>query len=199
MTTSDVTIAALTAGSVEDYLAFFDRDAFPDNPEWAACYCYFHLFPGSGDEWERTTASENRPAMTACIARGDQQGLLAYREGHVIGWCQANRTSELPGFYRRWDGLDAPAAAEETGVVTCFVVAPSERGQGLARRLLDAACERFREQGLRRIEAYPRKDADNAARSYHGSLQMYLDAGFEPVRETERLIVGQRALARGSR
>ncbi len=86
MTTPEVTIAPLDSSTAEDYLAFFDRDAFPDNPEWSACYCYLHLFSGTGAEWERTTASENRPAVAACIARGAQQGLLAYRKGRVIGW-----------------------------------------------------------------------------------------------------------------
>ncbi len=35
--TAAVEVVALTPARRDDYLAFFDRVAFADNPEWAKC------------------------------------------------------------------------------------------------------------------------------------------------------------------
>lgn len=72
------------------------------------------------------------------------------------------------------------------GSIACFVIAAPYRGHGLARRLLDAACERLAARGLEWVEAYPSKAGKSPQGNYRGPLQMYLDAGFEPWRESER-------------
>lgn len=39
---------------LEDWLAFFDGDAFADHPEWGSCYCRCFVFGGGGFEaWDR--------------------------------------------------------------------------------------------------------------------------------------------------
>jgi ribosomal protein S18 acetylase RimI-like enzyme len=86
---------------------------------------------------------------------------------------------------------DDPA---NTGAIVCFVIAPAYRGQGVARKLLDGACDLLRKAGMSRVEAYPPNGARSAAGSYHGRLSMYLDAGFEQVRESERYIVVRKEL-----
>ena len=74
------------------------------------------------------------------------------------------------------------------------MIAPQYRGQGLARRLLDGACEMLRARGLRWVDAYPPRAAMPAARSYHGRLEMYLAAGFTQVREVGPYAVVRKAL-----
>ena len=78
--------------------------------------------------------------------------------------------------------------------IVCYVIAPRYRGQGIARRLLDGAVDAMRERGFRWLDAYPPKAAPTAAASYHGRLSMYLDAGFEQVREAGRYVVVRKAL-----
>ena len=80
----------------------------------------------------------------------------------------------------------------------CFIVAKAYRGTGVARRLLEAACAGFRNQGIDVVEAYPRKDTGDEAANYHGPLAMYLAAGFEPVKEKEGVVTVRKKLPWGT-
>ncbi len=51
-------IRELTPALAGDYLAFFDGDAFADNPDWASCYCRFFLWDGSTQGWADTTTED---------------------------------------------------------------------------------------------------------------------------------------------
>jgi ribosomal protein S18 acetylase RimI-like enzyme len=74
--------------------------------------------------------------------------------------------------------------ADSIGVIFCFVVAPECRRQGVARALLDAACEGFRSAGFKAVQARPARHAEGAAANHLGPLSMYLAAGFSIVAET---------------
>jgi len=63
------------------------------------------------------------------------------------------------------------------------VVAKEHRRRGIARQLLEAACEGFVAQGLVLAEAYVLKGVEGDAMNYPGPLSMYLAAGFERYRE----------------
>jgi GNAT superfamily N-acetyltransferase len=89
------------------------------------------------------------------------------------------------------------AAADHDGVgsVACFVIASPYRGHGVASRLLEVALDRLRAKGLRAVEAYPGRGVGSSAQSnYRGPLEMFLRAGFEPYRETERYVVVRKPL-----
>jgi hypothetical protein len=53
----------------------------------------------------------------------------------------------------------------------------------------------LRDRGFARVEGYPPKNAPGDAQSYHGRLNMYLDAGFEQVADTGRFVTVRKALA----
>ncbi len=188
----ELAIRELSPELLDDYLGFFDRDAFADNPEWSSCYCYWYLFPGTDEEWEARRGSENRAAMSDLIRGGQAHGFLAYVDGRPAGWCHAApRTSILN--VERFTG--APAGdSDRVGSIVCFSIAGPYRRQGIARRLLEAACESFRRRGLQYAEAYPRKNARSAAQHFPGPLEMYLKAGFTPVHELDRLVVVRKSL-----
>ena len=187
----DVEIRRLTPDLRDDYLAYFDREAFADNPAWAACYCLSYCLNELG-EFDDRPASQNRAERAAMIERGKASGVLAYAGGRVVGWCHAAPRTALklldqtPEF--------AAEAPEATGAIACYVIAPQYRGQGVARKLLDGACEMLRERGMRWVDAYPPKNAAGDARSYHGRMSMYVDAGFEQVREAGFYVVMRKAL-----
>src|SRR5207248_11770955 len=87
-------------------------------------------------------------------------------------------------------------AAEQQGVgwLACFVIAAPYRHHGVATALLDAALERLRARGVRVAEAYPARKQDSPQGNYRGPLQMFLRAGFEPYRETDRHLIVRKTL-----
>jgi ribosomal protein S18 acetylase RimI-like enzyme len=176
-----IVIEPLTPTRMNDYLRFFDHRAFTDNAKWAGCYCYFPLHDPKQTDWHQRSGPENRTAICACIANGQAQGYLAYRDGEVIGWCNAGPHALYPMVQD-----DKVTDAESLGLIFCFVVAPECRGQGIAARLLEAACDGLKAQGLKVVQGRPLKDSNDPAANHLGPLSMYLNAGFRVVREDSR-------------
>ena len=186
-------IRALGPERLDDFLRFFDRDAFMDNPIWASCYCFYHHFGGTDAEWDQRSGARNREEKSALIRSGQAQGLLAYVDGRPVGWCHAAPRLSLPALDRSLEfRVDD---AERVGSIVCFVIAAPYRRQGVARRLLDAACKRLRRQGFEYAEAYPLKHPMSDARACQGPFAMYLAAGFSPYRESERRAVVRKPLS----
>jgi GNAT superfamily N-acetyltransferase len=81
--------------------------------------------------------------------------------------------------------------------VLCFVIHPQWRRRGIARRLLEAACETFRRRGIAMIEAYPFKsgDSEDPGDHYHGSLPMFVASGFEITGESATMTIVRKSLA----
>ena len=108
------------------------------------------------------------------------QGYLAYSEGTPVGWCSAAPRNLLHALD------DEPVTgANDVGTILCFLVEPSLRGRGVARQLLQAACDGLRKQGLLIAEANPRTAPTSAAENHFGPLKMYLTAGFTVYREDD--------------
>ena len=179
MSRDSVEVVPLSPERLADFMAFFEGEAFSDNPKWSSCYCQCFYEDHSKVRWPDRTAAENRECATRRIVGGEMQGLLAYQAGRVVGWCNAAPRAMLHALD------DEPvAAADEIGTILCFVVAPRLRGRGIATALLDAACRQLSAQGLRSVEANPRPDATSDAANHYGPLGMYLAAGFV-VRRTD--------------
>lgn len=177
---SDIVVRELTPQLRDDFLAFFDHDAFQDNPRWASCYCFFPHAPHDREQWNARSAEQNRAATAEAIGSGGMRGWIAYLDGKPVGWCNANDRV-------RYTMLDDPGTGEpgHVGAIACFVVAKPHRGSGVARALLDAACEGFRRRGVKFVEAYPRPDAATEAENHTGPLAMYLAASFEARGEVD--------------
>jgi GNAT superfamily N-acetyltransferase len=173
MTATTVEIHPLSQARLADFMAFFDSEAFSDNPEWSSCYCQCFYEDHSKVHWPSRTGVENRACAIQRIAQGQMQGLLAYQDGMVVGWCNAAARVLL----RALD-TEPIANPEQVGTIVCFLVAPSVRGRGVATALLNAACQHLREQGFISVEANPRPGATGTAQNHFGPLAMYLGAGF---------------------
>ncbi|MFA7282494.1 MAG: GNAT family N-acetyltransferase [Sterolibacterium sp.] len=179
MTTTAIEIHPLSPDRSADFMSFFEGEAFSDNPKWSSCYCQCFYEDHSKVHWHSRTAAENRDFASRRIANNQMRGLLAYREGHVVGWCNAAPRLLL-------HALDAEPIAmpERIGTILCFLVAPNARGRGVATALLNAACEYLKDQGLQSVEANPRPSAKGNAENHFGPLSMFLAAGFT-VRRTD--------------
>jgi ribosomal protein S18 acetylase RimI-like enzyme len=187
-----IDVKDVTPERVADYQAFFDSVAFRDYPQWQSCYCMETHRTQTDEEWAARTAADNRRDMSQGIEEGKVTGLLAYVDGKPVGWCNYGETTHLNGVMHRF-GLNV-AEQQGVGSVACFVIAASYRKHGVASALLDAALVRLRARGARFAEAYPARTSDSAQGNYRGPLQMFLRAGFEPYRETERYLIVRKAL-----
>jgi GNAT superfamily N-acetyltransferase len=166
-------IRPLSPAVLPDLLTFFEGPAFADNPGWRRCYCQFTYVDHDRVDWATCTAEQNRAAACARTMAGTMQGYLAYRDGDVVGWCNAAPRTLLGAFA----GEPDPDAAQ-LGQITCFVVARPHRRTGVARALLDVACEGLRAQGMRIAEASPKAEASSDAEQHYGPLRLFTAAGF---------------------
>lgn len=185
-----LTIRRLTSELKDEFFQYFDGPAFADNPKWKSCYCQFLYVDHAKVNWSTRTAQENRAAACDRILCSRMQGLLAYRNGEVVGWCNAAPRVLLDSF------ADEPVpGAEQVGQVACFVVDPKHRRTGVARSLLEGACSMFRDQGLRVALANPSRKASSDAENHYGPLSLYLSCGFAVVHERDDgLVVVRRSL-----
>lgn len=178
---SGIVIKKLTPSLLDDYLNFFDNNAFADNPHWSACYCRCHHFDHKKCDFDSTTAEENRKEIIHLINNDLIRGYLAYENNKPIGWLNANDRKNFTAVpYSKID------SAEKIGAVMCFVIAKDYRRQGVARMLLDAAIENFVLKGLDFAEGYPVIDVEGDDKNYHGPLSLYESAGFKEVDSEKR-------------
>ena len=173
----DTQLRRLEPSLLPDWLAFFDGEAFSDNKDWATCYCRCFVFGGGGAEaWDAACAAPgaNRAAMEAKVAAGGIDGLLAYRDGEVVGWTQYGPSTR----FHTPKGKLVPA---EDGLATivCFVVAPRHRRSGVARTLLRGACDDLARRGFRAVDARAAvRPEPGDMHVFSGPLAMYLAEGF---------------------
>jgi len=184
----DLRIERLTPAHAADYLAFFDHErgpAFADNPEWATCYChYYEVSPAL--PWKSFDGPMNRHAMGARIEVGEMEGYLAYAGGEVAGWMNAQPYHKLRYACERMriPAPPLPVPAHAAAAVVCFVVAPAHRRRGVSRALLAAGLADFAARGIALVDAFPwnvEPGDDKPADYYHGSLSMFLAAGFTAI------------------
>ena len=180
MNAPTILVRALTPELLPDFFAFFDGPAFSDNPRWSFCYCQCFYEDHSVVKWSERTAEQNRACAFERGRTGAMQGYLAYADGSPVGWCNAAPRHLLRAF-----AAEPTPDAESVGAIACFLVEPGHRGQGIARRLLEAACDGLRRQGLRIAEANPRTAASSPAENHFGPLGLYLSAGFRIHREDD--------------
>jgi GNAT superfamily N-acetyltransferase len=194
-----VEIRELTPGLLDDYLRFFDKDAFTDYPYWAGCYCEYYDTPD--ETWDPTAEAgpAHRAARAERIRSGKARGLLAFADGKVVGWCNAQSRSSFLNMRRYSAAIDSPT--EPVGSIMCFLVAPGHRGKGVGTALLNAACDKFRQDNLRVAEGYPTTNPVKRAwetpwaeENYKGPLSMYLKAGFRVHRQLERFAIVRKQL-----
>ncbi len=189
---SGIEVRPLTPARAGDFFAFFDRDAFTDNPRWSGCFCTHYEMPGdytipdAGTPEFATFHAENRALKAERIGAGQARGYLAYRAGKVVGWLNAQAKESYPN--PRDFGSAFADAPDGTGILMCFVVSPDGRGQGVGTALLRAACDGFAAKGLRYAQGFARRpDAPLpgwmtfTTGNYHGTLSMYLENGFREV------------------
>lgn len=181
-----IAVQEVTTELIDDWLGFFDHDAFVGTPEWAACYCLEpHVrIPDAPPNGEATSWTANRTAMVSLLEEGGSFGYLAYEGDRPIGWVNASKRSS----YALYGNVDpsGPAADSVIGI-SCFIVAPPYRRHSVAATLLDRVIADADRRGAAWIEAYPFNDtAEGDSGNFRGPTAMFLDRGFDVVEVRER-------------
>ena len=134
-------------------------------------------------DFRQGSGEANRQAAQDLARSGEPVGLLAMDGDDAVGWVAVAPRA----VYRRLDrSLVAapPDRAEDlSGVwsVTCFYIHRTARRRGVGAELLDAAVRYATRRGATTVEAYPvdtKGEKTSSADLYHGTLSMFLDAGF---------------------
>jgi ribosomal protein S18 acetylase RimI-like enzyme len=171
----ELTIVPLTAARVADLATLFDQGG---DPRW--CWCTYHRVRGRS--WSNSTLADNRALLGELADRAPAPGLVAYNDGHVVGWVSLGPRED----YQRlaYSKVLAPIDDRPVWSIVCFVVGRQSRGQGIAGALLDAAIDHARASGATTLEAYP-TDTDGgrvpSANLFKGTLSMFVRAGFTVV------------------
>jgi GNAT superfamily N-acetyltransferase len=164
-----------------------------NDASWCCCVAWWvPTWEGFGDR----TAEQNRQLRELLFDRGEFDGYVLYGDGQPIAWCQAGQRDRLLKLCAQY-GL---APAPQTWAITCFVVPPANRGQGIADRLLAGVLADLASRGVTRVEAFPRAGAGLPADEvWTGPERLFRKHGFETVKDDPAGPVLVRDLAGGSR
>jgi GNAT superfamily N-acetyltransferase len=163
-------IKRMRPGLIDEWLDFFDNRAFEDHRDWKGCYCTAFYYPRFA-EYE-SASTRRRDYARWLVASGHMKGYLAFENGKAIGWCNANTKDAYPRT-RRED-----TDSSHIRVIACFIVEERHRGRGVAQKLLDRVILDSKKEGIRIIEAYPKKRARSQFGNFPGPHEMYLRNGF---------------------
>ena len=176
----EIEIRKLTADLLDDWLCFFDTTTCSGDNEWAGCYCMApHWSPVLENEkaWEYSPAGavHHRGCAVEHIRKGILQGYLAYLDGRVVGWCNANDKQAYDSIFFKlpWEESEKDKRIK---AIACFFVAPDLRDKGIAARLLEKVCSDAALDGYEYVEAYPFIHDENKA--FTGPVTMYEKSGF---------------------
>jgi len=193
----DIEILRLTPEMIDNYLYFFENVAHEDC--YCTCFCSDDQDkPDFSARNDGTTKAERvqmrRNDAIRYIKDGKIQGYLAYMDGQVVGWCNANDRAKCTKCGGWKFGLSAVNTVEpdpnaKIKSVFCFVIAPELRRTGIALRLLERVCLDALKDGYACVEAYPNKQFQNIFFDHMGPLEMYEKMGFVAYGEAGEKIV----------
>jgi HEPN domain-containing protein/GNAT superfamily N-acetyltransferase len=195
--TLNIEICKLTPELAEDYVKFFDETPHDNNVDEHKCYCV--CWSNDDCEGKDFSSREKRKALAMQYVKGGNiQGYLAYNNGKVVGWCNANTKADCFKCvsWRRQMGhvpTDESACDIKVKSVFCFVIAPEMKRKGIATRLLERICQDAAQDGFAFVEAYPSKkfisDID-----FTGPADMYAKGGFVILYEDDQRLVVRKQL-----
>ena len=148
------------------------------------CWCMY---------WRDRSLEHGTPkkrAMGSLVRSGKEPGLLAYEDDEPVGWVSVAPREQYDALFR---SPQYRPQDEDEGVwsIVCFVVDRPRQRQGVAPELLEAAAKHARRRSARALEAYPHRVKKD---DYMGNVDLFLEHGFEVVREVAKRAIVRRRL-----
>ena len=120
------------------------RAVMQANAEAARCLCTAVYVEYRKDKGLATACRERM------LGEGRSDGFLLYRDGAPIGWCQAAPRDGLPLLVRGRGLAPDPAL----WAISCMVLVPEAKGQGLSREFLRMVLEELARRGVPRVQVF---------------------------------------------
>lgn len=183
----NIKVYKLSKDMADDYINYFDNRAFSDGNIEKGCYCVWHHWTDKHEHERSLMPEAERPSRKRdyakeLIHKGVLNGFVAYNENQIVGFCN----SDIKDNYFRLSRQNNPNSWIGTTVndkilsIVCFIVAPNMRRKGIAKALLDYACQYAEYNGYDYVEGYP-PYGEFTIHDCGGSVSMYVNLGFEIV------------------
>lgn len=163
----------------------FDDFADVINPNRRATHCWCLSHRVGAKEIEELSGGSREQAMRALCERDVPPGVVTYRDGTPVGWCNIGARSDIPRLVK--SKLIRPVDDVPVWSIVCTVVRGGHRRQGVTRQLIEGAVQWARSQGAPAVEAHP-VDPDgrmDLTMAFVGTRAMYERAGFEVIGQTD--------------
>lgn len=155
------------------------------------CFCQYYQFDGDHRQWQNRCANDrtlNRQALEQDLAEEKMAAFIALADDRVIGWARIARRAELSKLYQnrlyRSLAVLAQGDSNTTFSISCFLVDPIVRRQGVARALLAACIELSKNLGASALEVFPRGATDvSDEEQWTGPESLYQEANFRLVHD----------------
>ena len=156
----NIEIRKLTPDLLEDYLCFFETEAHADNPDEDRCYCVCWCSVDHRIQTDFSSPEKRRDLAVQYINSRAIQGYLAYYDGKVVGWCNANNKSDClncTSWLRFMNAVNTEDSSPDIKVksIYCFTIAPNMKRKGIASQLLERVCKDAADDGFAFVEVYP--------------------------------------------
>lgn len=183
----NIKVSRLNRNMSEEYIDFFDNRAFSDGSVEKGCYCVWHHWTDK-HEYERSLLPESerpyckRDFAKELIQNGILNGFVAFCDDQIVGFCNSDTKDNYFRLSREnqpnsWKGLNEN---DKILAIVCYIVAPDMRRKGIAKALLEYACQYAEGNGYDYVEGYPPK-GEFAIKDCGGSASMYISHGFEII------------------
>ncbi len=158
-------------------------DIINPNRRATHCWCLSHRI--NAPEIEQLGGGSREAAMRELCTREHPPGVVTYRDGTPVGWCNIGPRSEIPRLEN--SKLILPTDDLPVWSIICVVVRGGHRRQGVVAHLLEGAVAYAAAAGAPAVEAHPvdptgRMDTTMA---FVGTRSMFEKAGFEVVGTTD--------------
>lgn len=153
---------------------------FGPSGAYAGCWCIWNR--QTSREYDAAKGEPNRRSLEALLMAGETPGLLAYSDGRPVGWVSLG-PREVFGRLQR-SKVTKPFDDMPVWAVTCFVVDPHHRTEGVATALLGAAVDFAHQRGAPAIEGYPVEPGSGKmppTYAWMGLATMFAKAGFVEI------------------
>lgn len=153
---------------------------------YGGCWCMWWRLTRA--EFEENQNEGNRRAMKAIVDSGQVPGILAYLDGHAVGWCSVAPRERFASLSR--SPVLKPIDDQPVWSIVCFYIGKAHQGQGVSKALIRGAQKYVARKKGRIIEAYPTVPRVvkrlPPVSSFMGIPSGFAGAGFEEVARPSR-------------